>query len=50
LASSPWPSRGDYFLSVALLALATSLDGVDGVLARRAGGPSAGGAMLDLAA
>src|SRR3954454_7743355 len=42
--------RRDLFLSLALLALSTGLDGVDGLLARRAGGPSAGGALLDLAA
>jgi len=43
-------ARRDLFLSLALLAVATGLDGLDGVLARRAGGPSAGGALLDLAA
>ncbi len=40
----------DLVLSLGLLALATGLDGLDGALARRAGGPSAGAAMLDLAA
>jgi len=43
-------ARRDLWLALALLALATALDGVDGALARRAGGPSAGGAWLDLAA
>jgi phosphatidylserine synthase len=43
-------ARRDLFLSLVLLAIATGLDGADGLLSRRAGGPTAGGAMLDLAA
>jgi phosphatidylserine synthase len=43
-------ARRDLFPALALLALATSLDGVDGLLARRAGGPSLTGALLDVAA
>jgi phosphatidylserine synthase len=43
-------ARRETLLSLVLLAAATGLDGFDGVLARRAGGPSAGGAILDLAA
>ena len=43
-------ARRDLLLSLALMALATGLDGLDGALARRAGGPTAGGALLDLAA
>jgi CDP-diacylglycerol---serine O-phosphatidyltransferase len=43
-------ARPDLPMALILLALATGLDGVDGALARRAGGPSLGGAVLDLAA